>query len=279
MNLTESIESAERIYKQILEDFFVSVYDEKNLQSHGIEHHRRVWTYARELLFIPFRESDSIPFCTPSKLIIACYLHDIGMSEEPGPKHGKHGMEICLRFLEENNLPKNDFRDVLEAIENHDSKDYTSKKGMNDLLTILSVADDLDAFGFAGIYRYAEIYLTRALSPEQIGYLILENSERRFENFQNLYDTHNFYVQKHLKRYMILRNFFIQYNKQVDSYDFKTSYPEGYCGFIQLIMLMIRNKMTLKDFFIEAETYGDDIIIKPFSDGLKSEILPANRNE
>ena len=50
MNLTASIESAELKFKQILEDFFVSVYDEKNLLSHGIDHHRRVWNYARELL-------------------------------------------------------------------------------------------------------------------------------------------------------------------------------------------------------------------------------------
>ena len=32
--------------------------------------------------------------------------------------------------------------------------------------TILSVADDLDAFGFTGIYRYLEIYLTRGINPE-----------------------------------------------------------------------------------------------------------------
>ena len=31
----------------------------------------------------------------------------------------------------------------------------------NELLTILSVADDLDAFGFSGIFRYSEIYLIR----------------------------------------------------------------------------------------------------------------------
>ena len=43
-----------------------------------------------------------------------------------------------------------------------------SHQRMN-LLTILSVADDLDAFGFIGIYRYSEIYLTRGIDPEKIG--------------------------------------------------------------------------------------------------------------
>jgi hypothetical protein len=32
------------------------------------------------------------------------------------------------------------------------------------MLTILSVADDLDAFGYIGIYRYIEIYLERGIN-------------------------------------------------------------------------------------------------------------------
>ena len=65
MNLTVSIESAELKFRQILEDFFVSVYDEKDLFSHGIDHHRRVWSYAKELLSIPLRQYNSRPACTP----------------------------------------------------------------------------------------------------------------------------------------------------------------------------------------------------------------------
>jgi HD superfamily phosphodiesterase len=86
MNLTVSIESAELEFKQILEDFFVSVYDEKSLLSHGIDHHRRVWVYAKELLFTRFLHTGLRPACSPSKLIIACYLHDIGMAIETGPR-------------------------------------------------------------------------------------------------------------------------------------------------------------------------------------------------
>jgi hypothetical protein len=47
MDLPAIIESAEIQYKQILEDFFISFYDESLLPSHGIDHHRRVWAYAR----------------------------------------------------------------------------------------------------------------------------------------------------------------------------------------------------------------------------------------
>ena len=72
MNLTGTIESAEREYKQILEDFFISVYDEKSLTSHGIDHHRRVWNYAKDLFrLIPLKNNDQI-LRLPSKPLGLC---------------------------------------------------------------------------------------------------------------------------------------------------------------------------------------------------------------
>jgi hypothetical protein len=279
MNLTAIIESAELLFMQILEDFFVSIYDEKNLLSHGIDHHRRVWCYAKELLYIPLRQHNEKPSCQPSKLIIACYLHDSGMSVEPGPRHGKHSREFCMQFLEINNLPENKYFDVLNTIENHDRKDYPHEDGRNDLLTVLSIADDLDAFGFTGIYRYSEIYLTRGISPDKIGELIIENASRRFENFERVFGAVNDFVQYHRKRFEILNNFFIHYNRQVGSYNFGADEPDGYCGVIQLFMLMLRNKLSLNDLFAEAAIYPDDIIIGSFMIGLKSELSLIDRDE
>ena len=279
MNLTALVESAELRLKQVLEDFFVSLYDEKNLISHGIDHHRRVWNYAKELLTTRLIQSKLRPACDPSKLIIACYLHDIGMSVEPGPRHGILSRELCLQFLKKYNLPEYLYEDVLDTIENHDRKDYTSKSSIKDLLTVLSIADDLDAFGFTGIYRYSEIYLTRGINQAQLGHLILENAEMRFKNFEDIYGYQNFYVKFHRKRYGILTDFFRQYNKQVDSCNFITDAPEGYCGVIQLFMLMIRNKMAINDLFTEAEIYQNDIIISTFFNGLKSELSPDYMHE
>ena len=80
-------------------------------------------------------------------------------------------------------LMKNDYKDVLETIENHDNKDYPqAAEGISALLNVLSVADDLDAFGFTGIYRYSEIYLARGINPLKLGNLIRENAAGRFEN-------------------------------------------------------------------------------------------------
>jgi hypothetical protein len=279
MNLTESIESAESMFRQILEDFFISVYDEKNLYSHGIDHHHRVWSYARELLYIPLSHYNSRPACPPDKLIIACFMHDSGMSVDPGLRHGKQGREFCRQFLYQNNLHESDFKDVLDTVENHDRKDYPSDSDRNDLLTVLSVADDLDAFGFTGIYRYAEIYLTRGIAPDELGNLILGNAAGRFENIERIFGAGNDFVQLHRKRYAILSNFFLHYNRHVKSYNFDTAEPEGYCGVIQLFKLMLKYKMTLDYFFTEAEIYPDDIIIGSFLAGLKSELLLNNRDE
>jgi hypothetical protein len=272
MNLTALIESAELRFKQVLEDFFAFAYEEKNLFSHGIDHHRRVWNYARELLSSGLIKSKLRPTCDPSKLIIACYLHDIGMSIEPGPMHGIHSRELCLQFLNKYNLPENDYEDVLDTIGNHDNKDYTSRTGSKELLKVLSVADDLDAFGYTGIYRYSEIYLVRGINPHQLGNLILDNAGKRFKNFEDIYGVRNIFVKFHRKRYRILTNFFRRYNKQADSFNFITDAPEGYCGVIQLFMLMIRNKLAINDLFTEAEIYQNDMVIGPFMNGLKSEL-------
>lgn len=272
MNLTEAIESAELRFKQILEDFFISVFDEKNLSSHGIYHHRRVWSYARELLYIYNRKSNSDLSLLPVKLIIAAYLHDIGMSVDQGTRHGKYSKEFCLKFLAENNLKKDDFLDVLETIENHDRKDYSGETVISDLLDILSVADDLDAFGYAGIFRYSEIYLKRGIPPAEIGHLIRKNAAMRFDNFVRIYSDCSEYILKHRLRYDILDNFFIQYNKLAESYNFEINTPVGYCGVIQFFITMIKNKISINEFFAVTRKFREDKTIAEFFCGLKSEL-------
>ena len=272
MNLTRTIESAEKQYKQILEEFFISVYNEKSLLSHGIDHHRRVWNYAKEFInLIPLKNKDKISHLL-SELIIACYLHDIGMSVDPGEKHGKFSREFCRLFLAKNNLPQSNYKDLLEAIENHDNKDYSCNASMNELLTILSVADDLDAFGYIGIFRYSEIYLTRGIEPEKLGYLVRKNAEKRFDNFVKTFGSYSEIFQKHSKRYYILDNFFIEYNMQVSYYHFGTELPVGYCGVIEMFSQMITDKKELKELYILVEKYTEDQVIQWFFAGMRSDI-------
>jgi len=272
MDLYLPIESAERQFKQILEEYFISVFDDRSLSSHGIDHHRRVWNYAKDIL--PIIENKT-PFTIASlstKLIITCYLHDIGMSVEKGIRHGKHSREICSRFINQCQLPLNNYEDVLEAIEYHDIKDYSASAGTNELLKILSVADDLDAFGFTGVFRYSEIYLLRGITPKEMGIIILKNADKRFENFKKQFQFSNKLFKKHQKRYNILKNFFFEYNTMALTYKFGGKYPSGYCGIIDIIANMIRNNSTPNEIFDEMRKHQKDPVIFSFLNGLKSEL-------
>jgi len=273
MNQKRSVESAELQFKQILEDFFTSVYDEKSLSSHGIDHHRRVWINAKELLSIKYDRDKELPQRFLLKLITACYLHDIGMSVDSGIRHGKHSRNLCIDFLFKNNLPAREYEDLLETIENHDRKEYPDDSKINDLLTILSVADDLDAFGFTGIYRYSEIYLMRGIKPELIGERILENAAKRFDHFKRNFGFSISLVQKHRNRFEILIRFFSEYNKQVLSYRFDGQHLQGFCGIVEVFIQMIKNKKGFNEIFSEQEKYPDDHVIQWFINGLKIEIL------
>ena len=273
MNLTVIFESAELQFKQILEDFFISLYNEKSLVSHGIDHHRRVWKYAKEItLFLATHDLIRDP-AIPFNLIIACYLHDIGMSVDTGVRHGRQSRELCVRFLKENNLKESDYDDVLLAVEYHDDKEFPISAGNYDLQTILSTADDLDAFGFTGIYRYVEIYLVRDINMKEIGHRILENVTKRFDNFENLLGFSDDIFQKHKKRYSILIDFFGKYNHQVLSYQSGVSDPSGYCGTVEILNDVLQEKITLDSLCREPEKYSNDKVIIWFINGLASELF------
>jgi len=273
MDLFDSIKSAEDTYRLNLEEFFNSVYNERSLPSHGIDHHRRVWSYSKEILnLLPFIETSNIPKLT-NDLILACYMHDIGMSEDPGIKHGKHSRNLCVKFLQEHNLPVSNFGDVLEAIENHDNKEYSGNDISDDLLAILSVSDDLDAFGYIGIYRYSEIYLTRGIEPEKIGHLIRDNAEKRFQNFIKKFGTINKITDKHSVRYYTIDRFFRKYNEQLPSYSFGSSHPFGYCGVIELFCHMMDRRIELKEIYLESEKYLVDPTIRWYFNELEKEMV------
>lgn len=272
MNLISQIGSAELRFKRVLEDFFISHYHEKVLPSHGIDHHRRVWNYSKELLSL-LTDNNSVNFSQlPEKLIITSYLHDIGMSVNPDFEHGRYSRELCKEFMIQQHISENDFPGVLDAIENHDRKNYIDPKGEGRLLEILSVADDLDAFGFIGIYRYTEIYLIRGIRIEEIGNLILKNAEKRFENFTRTPGLIDKFIKNQKERYDILIQFFNGFNNQLPFYRFGGK-PSGYCGSIELIPDMGSKISLLSDIEKLKLKYSEEPVIYTFFDGLSRELL------
>jgi HD superfamily phosphodiesterase len=273
MNLAENIESAEIKYRQILENYFITTWGKTILYSHDIDHHRRVWHYTKELLREKSISGEAISSVLPEKLIIASYLHDLGMSIDPGIRHGILSRELCKSFLKTNNLYESEHWDVLKAIEYHDDKDYKiSGNNKNELLKILSVADDLDAFGFIGIYRYLEIYLTRGIQPEIIGYEIRENAQKRFQNLESTFGVYPGLIERHRKRFHLLDDFLANYNRQIEDYSFNQKSSPGYVNIIDLLSGIIQNKIPPQK--IKSEYYGfsNDQSINDFIGQLSSEL-------
>jgi hypothetical protein len=235
MLISEKIGTSERKYRILLEFFFKEIFDSSFLPSHGIDHHRRVWNYAKEILQHYNNFSFDLDQSLTDNLIVACYLHDTGMLVDTGLSHGLEGRKICERFLSENKLPLFEFSEAVLAIEHHDNKEYTTINKPENLLSILSAADDLDAFGFIGIYRYIEIYLTRNKPMAEFGNLIINNCEKRFHHFTRTYGFVPYLRDKHSRRFEIIYSFFLSYNQQVISYIFDNQNISGYCGVAEII--------------------------------------------
>jgi len=275
MNIEAAIESAEKKYRQILEEYFNEIWNGTVLISHGIDHHRRVWHHAKELLAEIIGSGSKIIPELPEKLIIACYMHDIGMSADRSIRHGRKGVEICKQFLLRNHLDEANFKEVLYAIENHDNKEYINYSPEDAILTILSVADDLDAFGFIGIYRYTEIYLTRGVASHLLGYRIRENAEKRYMNFISIFGYNTELADKHRQRFLILDRFFDYYNRESNMKIFNIHDPAGYYGVIHIISEMVNNKIPLGKILSGPYRFSKDPVISNFLTGLRKELADS----
>jgi HD superfamily phosphodiesterase len=272
MDLTQQILSAEKKYKKRLEDFFTVVFSSTNLSSHGLDHHQRVWSYGKELLNQPDIGSLITDTSIPEKLIISCYLHDSGMSIDPGPRHGAQSRVLCEQFIRKYKLPEDEFIEALNAIENHDAKEFSFSDQPGELLTILSVADDLDAFGFIGIFRYLEIYLTRRIPIRDLGYLIIENVAARYEYFMKIFGFDQTLIEKHSSRYQIIISFFNDYNKQCKNYQFDTPDPSGFCGVAEIIQSMIKRNLTPVSLYSFVKKLSDEKVLNWYFSELKKEL-------
>ena len=207
------ITEAERTWLSELYEYNRKKFLSTDLPSHDHNHHLRVWYFVKELLTELENAGNVIPSAIPEKMIFASFFHDIGLTETLNEEHGKVSRRICLDFIKQNNISfSGGDDDLLDSIEHHDDKSYklsiTKNSGPLELYTMLTVCDDLDAFGAIGVFRYLEIYLLRNISFENLPGKVLQNITSRFDNFSMIYSFLKKFTIRHTGRYEYTRNFY-----------------------------------------------------------------------
>jgi hypothetical protein len=220
-DFTKLLEETEAKWLRTLYNYVKETFASDPLPSHNEEHHFRVWNYVKVLLTELSKQGMAMDKAFLEEMIIAVFFHDTGMSINRDPSHGKESRRLCEAWMDLQHIPRDEKKQkMLDAIEFHDDKTYqlaggiTTGTGVN-LLPVLSVCDDLDAFSYCGIYRYCEINLLRGISIEELGQQVISNASSRFGNFMRQCMRLPFMVKTHAPRYDVLENFFRQYNAQL----------------------------------------------------------------
>ena len=235
------IDRAETAWLDMLYSHAARLFQNTTLPSHDHTHHMRVWNLGKTIL----RELSSFnPGCNyplVEGVLIATFFHDLGMVYSTREDHGKLGSDLCQTWFSkwDKDQPE-DFQEILRAIELHDQKDLQiyasfSREYPPEILGILSVADDLEALGTIGIYRYAEIYLQRGIPMEELGERILENAAKRFENLSAGCKRCPSIIEPYRKQFEELCLFFEQYGHQIAGIAEPASVYSGQLGVINYI--------------------------------------------
>ncbi len=178
---------AEEKYGQLLRDRCRHMFSGTCMPSHDHLHHDRVWKNAAHLIERLIRAGIVTDQDLAVKAIIASFFHDTGLTVNRGPDHGLESRHICSAFLEMTDLTEDDRNEILDAVEKHDNKEYTGNSDPSSLAAILSVADDMDAFGEEGIGRYEEIYAMRGIPAAEMPGMIVANVLSRFRHLESTY--------------------------------------------------------------------------------------------
>lgn len=274
-NLAEYIKLAEDKWNPSIYTFLHSLYRDVHLPSHDVSHHERVWGYAKELLTHTYAIAPtSHPFV--EQALVASMFHDTGLTVDHGERHGNHSKVLCEQFLSQYpqlTLPNAD--DTLYAIEHHDDKSLKQSVGFGSgtslpLVDLVSSADDLDAFGLVGVFRYLEIYALREIPVEKIPCKVIPNLSNRFENFNRKFSAFPCLIERHRNRFLETKRFFEEANNQM-AHDtilgaeaFKVAY--------NLVDVLVNKKMDIKSAIAMGIMSGLSAGQVGFYMGLKEEL-------
>jgi HD superfamily phosphodiesterase len=178
---------AEEKYMDLLSGECERLFSGTFIPSHDHLHHGRVWNNAARLMERLYNKGLISDPCLAEKAIVAAFFHDTGLTVNRGPDHGLESRRICSTFLAASGFSEADRAEILDAVEMHDNKEYSGNSDPSSLAAIISVADDMDAFGETGISRYEEIYSMRGVSASDMPALIIPNVMSRFRHLESTY--------------------------------------------------------------------------------------------
>jgi hypothetical protein len=267
---SRAMENAEDKFLSILYRHVRQLFKTTPLPSHDHEHHLRVWSYAKSLVnelaglkvFITQEQADN--------LILAVFFHDTGLTRNLRADHGLDSRVLCEQFIQKNPcLFKTDTAPALIAIEKHDNKNYITEETENSfsVLTLLSLCDDLDAYGAIGVLRYAEIYLLRGVSSEKLPGKVLANIKNRFDYFASFVWLPEVFSQCHRNRFDFTCQFFQELNKNPES---EISIANK--KVINIYMDQVTGRKTGIEGFADMMQNSENNIMQAFGKVLKAEL-------
>jgi len=181
------IRQAEEMHGARLREECRRILATAGIPSHDHLHHERVWKNASQLLERLYDAGIVTDPDMAEKAIIAAFFHDTGLTVNRGTDHGTESRRICSKFIESLSIDDADCREILDAVEKHDDKTYICQSDPSSLAAIISVADDMDAFGETGISRYEEIYSMRGIPASGMPEMIIENVLSRLRHLESTY--------------------------------------------------------------------------------------------
>jgi hypothetical protein len=254
-NLAKLIKNTENKWLRPLFDVCCTRFTGVHMPSHDHIHHLRVWNYAKELVLYLHGNGVAVSETDLEQLIVAVFFHDQGMSQTPSAEHGKISRGLCKQFFKDQNLELlRGFDTVLQAIEDHDKKNYVVPENVplvqqfddeSRLLKMLNIADDLDAFGRVGTYRYMEIYLMRGTELTELSEKVVSNLQTRFAFFTSLVGSKGVLYKHHHLRFMETRNYFKDLALHLKVTNYNSSFllgPIGVFNYIQNEVLILKHR-------------------------------------
>ena len=255
------IDRAEETWLDALYDHAKALFQKSPLPSHDHTHHMRVWNLSKSLLREIATFNSRIDQSLVEGVLIATFFHDLGMATSTREDHGRLGSECCMRWFRDRGRTKPErFEEITRAIELHDRKDLQMYKSFSpdtapEILGILSVADDLEALGIIGIFRYTEIYLERNIPLEELGTRILANVLTRFEHISDGCRLCDRMLEKYRQQYDELWLFFQEYNIQLKAVSQVYAVSSGPLGVINYIRKHGLDKIALDRAHSEVNDY------------------------